>query len=121
MRNMILAAMLGAALAAPAAAATYPVSGQFGQSTGDKAGTIDCSGKRTVSFSGSQRTDTGGSVRQFQNSSVIADGPSQYRIVDSFSNGLVHNGHVSYTLRQIDQDRIVVDMQGGSVTFQRCK
>jgi len=121
MHKAILYGMLTAALAMPAAAATYPISGQFGQSTGEKPGAIDCSGKRIVRFNGSERTDSGGSVRQFQNSSVIADGPSQYRIVDSFSNGLVHNGHVSYTLRQIDQDRIVVDMQGGAVTFQRCK
>jgi len=121
MRKAILLGVLIAVLAMPAAAATYPVSGQFGQSAGDKAGTIDCSGKRIVGFYGSERTDSGGSVRQFQNSSVIADGPSQYRIVDSFSNGQISNGHVSYTLRQIDQNRIVVEMQGGSVTFQRCK
>jgi hypothetical protein len=110
------------ALAAPAAAQSYPVSGQWGQSAGSTKGAIDCSGKRVMSFSGNQRTDSQGGVPAYRNRSVTADGPSQYRVVDEFSNGQVSDGHTSYTLRQVDADHIVLQsQQGGTLTLQRCK
>jgi hypothetical protein len=121
MRKAILVTMLTAALAAPALAADYPVSGRWGESTSSKPGAIDCTGKRVIDFTGNTRTDTGGSVRGFQNRSVIADGSGQYRIVDIFSNGQISNGQLSYTLRQIDADHIELQMQGGTVKFQRCE
>lgn len=123
MRTTILTAMLMAALAAQASAATYPVSGRWGESADRTQGKIDCAGKRVIAFSGEQHTDTEGGVRDFRNRSVTADGPSQYRIVDEFSNGLISDGHISYTLRQIDADHIVLRFQsgGGSVKLQRCK
>lgn len=122
MRNLILSATLAALLTAPAMAATYPVSGRWGQSASSTQGAIDCSGKRVVSFDGNQRTDSGGSVRAFQNRSVTADGPSQYRVVDIFSNGQISTGHTSYTLRLVDDDHIELQMQpGGTLKLQRCK
>lgn len=110
-----------AALTTPAMAASYPVSGQWGQSASSTKGAIDCNGKRVMSFNGNQRTDSTGGVRSFRNRSVTADGPSQYRIVDEFSDGLISDGHTSYTLRQVDADHIVVRSPQGSVTLQRCK
>jgi hypothetical protein len=121
MRKPILTAALVAALAAPAAAATYPVSGRWGESSSSKPGTIDCSGKRVIDFTGNTRTDSGGSVRGYQNQSVISDGNSQYRIIDIFSNGQISSGQVSYTLRQVDPDHIEIQMQqGGMLKLQRC-
>jgi hypothetical protein len=52
---------------------------------------------------------------------VTDDGPSQYRIVDIFTNGQINSGQFSYTLCQIDADRIVLQMQDGTLTLQRCK
>jgi len=121
MRKAILFGLLTAALAAPAMGATYPVSGRWGQSASSTQGAIDCSGKRVVSFDGNQRTDSGGSVRAFQNRSVTADGPSQYRVVDIFSNGQISTGHTSYTLRLVDDDHIVLQLQSGTLKLQRCK
>ena len=122
MRRLILTVItLAAALAAPALAATYPVSGRWGQSASDKKGAIDCHGRRVIAFNGNQRTDSGGSVRAYQNRSVTDDGPGQYRIVDIFSNGQISGGHVSYTLRRIDADHIVLQLQSGTLTLQRCK
>jgi hypothetical protein len=121
MRKLIPIALLTAALSAPALAATYPVSGRWGQSAGDRKGAIECHGRRVIGFNGTTRTDSGGSVRAFQNRSVTDDGPSQYRIVDIFSNGQISSGQVQYTLRVVDADHIVLQMPGGALRMQRCK
>lgn len=105
MQKVILPTIL---TAAPASAATYPVSGRWGQSTSSAQGAIECHGRRVIAFNANQRTDTAGSVHAFRNRSVTADGPSQYRIVDAFTNGQISDGHVSYTLRQVDADQIVL-------------
>jgi hypothetical protein len=60
-------------------------------------------------------------VHAFRNHSVTADGPSQYRIVDAFTNGQISDGHVPYTLRHIDAYHIVLQMQGGTIMMQGCK
>jgi hypothetical protein len=121
MRKMILFGLLAAALAAPAFAATYPVSGRWGQSTADAKGAIDCSGKRVVAFNGNIRTDSGGGVPAYQNRSVTPAGPAQYRIVDIFSTGQISSGQASYTLRLVDDDHIELKMQSGTLKLQRCK
>ena len=122
MRKAILIAMVVAGLAAPAVAATYPVSGQWGQSAGNSTGAIDCTGKRVIGFNGNQRTDTGGGVPAYRNRSVTDDGPSQYRVVDEFTNGMVSDGYTNYTLRQVDADHIEMQLQqGGTIKLQRCK
>jgi hypothetical protein len=122
MRKAILTAILTAALAAPALAATYPVSGKWGQSASSTKGAIECHGRRVISFNGNQRTDSTGGVRAFRNRSVTADGPSQYRIVDEFSNGQISDAHTSYTIHVVDNDHITLQLeQGGTLTLQRCK
>jgi hypothetical protein len=119
---ILLACLIGtAAFAAPAMAASYPVSGRWGQSASSAKGPIECHGRRVMSFNGNRRTDSTGGVRAFRNRSVTADGPSQYRVVDEFSNGQISDGHMSYTLRQVDADHIVVQSSQGTVTLQRCK
>jgi hypothetical protein len=111
-----------AALAAPAAAASYPISGRWGQSSSSAQGTIDCSGKRVIAFNGNQRTDSDGGVPAYRNRSVTPDGARQWRVVDEFSNGQVNDGHTTYTLHEVDGDHIVMHMQpGGTLKLQRCK
>jgi hypothetical protein len=122
MRKMISLAMIVAALAAPALADSYPVSGRWGQSTSSEKGAIDCAGKRVIDFKGDQRTDSKGGVPAYRNKSVSVAGPSSYRIVDQFSNGQVRNGSVNYTLRQADADHIEMNMSpGGTLKLQRCE
>jgi len=122
MRKTILSAMLLAALAAPALAQSYPVSGPWGQSASSEKGAIDCAGKRVINFKGDQRTDSKSSVPGYHIKSVTPEGPSHYRIVDQFTTGQIRNGSVNYTLRQVDADHIELNMQpGGMVKLQRCK
>jgi hypothetical protein len=122
MRKTILSAMLISALAAPALADSYPVSGAWGQSTSSAKGAIVCAGKRVITFNGNQRQDSKGGVPAYRNKSVTPAGPSSYRIVDQFSTGQINNASVNYTLRQVDADHIEMNMQsGGSLKLQRCE
>lgn len=117
-----LVPVIVAALAAPAFAADYPVSGKWGQSTSSEEGPIDCSGKRVIDFAGNQRTDSNSGVPTYRNKSVTREGTSSYRVVDEFSTGQIRDAYANYTLRQIDDDHIELNMQkGGTVRLQRCK
>jgi hypothetical protein len=119
---LLLAGLACAASAATADAASYPVSGRWGQSANSDKGPIDCRGKRVITFNGNQRTDSNGGVPAYRNRSVTPDGGSRYRIVDEFSTGQISNAHTSYTLRRIDADHIELQMQkGGTLKLQRCK
>jgi hypothetical protein len=122
MRKTIPLAILLTALAVPALADSYPVDGQWGQSASSENGAIDCSGKRVITFNGNQRQDSNGGVPAYRNKSVTAESSSSYRVVDQFTSGQISNGSVSYTLRQVDDDHIVMQQQqGGTIKFQRCK
>jgi hypothetical protein len=122
MRKTILSALLIGALATPALADGYPVSGRWGQSTSSATGAMDCSGKRVIYFKGDQRTDSKGGVPAYRNKSVSPLGPSNYRIVDQFTTGQVRNGSANYTLRLVDADHIEMNMSpGGMLKLQRCE
>jgi hypothetical protein len=114
---LILAAI---AFSTTAFAGDYPVSGKWGLSTSSDKGPIDCSGKRVISFNGNQRTDSAGGVPAYRNRSVTTVG-SGYQVVDEFTTGQISNGRTSYTLRQVDPDRIEMVQQGGTLKLQRCK
>jgi hypothetical protein len=118
---MTAAALMAAMSTLPCNAASYPVSGTWGVSTSPAAGAIDCRGRRTIVFSGDRRHDSDGGVPDYRNVSVHATGPSRYRIVDTFANALVSNPHTEFTLTQIDADHITLEMQGTTLTLQRCK
>jgi hypothetical protein len=121
MRKTIPLVILLAALAMPALADGYPVDGKWGQSASSQNGAIDCSGKRVITFNGNQRQDSQGGVPVYRNKSVTAEG-SSYRVVDQFTTGQISNGSVGYTLRQVDADHIVMQLQqGGTIKLQRCK
>ena len=113
--------MLLGALAAPAFADTYPVSGAWGQSASSEKGAIDCAGKRVIDFKGNQRTDSKGAVPAYRNKSVTASGASSYRVVDVFTNGQINNAQTSYTLRLIDADHIEMSGQSGALKLRRCE
>ena len=116
---MILAALT--VLTSPALAASYPVSGKWGESTSTEKGAIDCSGKRVIGFNGDQRTDSKGGVPAYRNRSVSASGAG-YRVVDEFTTGQISNGRTSYNLKQVDADHVEMTQQGGpTLKLQRCK
>ena len=122
MRKTIPLAMLLIVLAVPAFAQSYPVDGRWGQSSESAKGAIDCSNKRVITFNGNQRQDSNGGVPAYRNKTVTAEGSSSYRVVDVFTNGQVNNASVSYTLRKVDDDHIVMQQQqGGTIKLQRCQ
>jgi hypothetical protein len=122
MRRTIPLALALTLLAAPAFAQSYPVSGQWGQSTSTDKGAIDCAGKRVITFNGNQRQDSKGGVPAYRNKTVTQEGSSSYRVVDVFTNGQVNNASVNYTLRKVDGDHIEMQQQqGGTIKLQRCQ
>lgn len=118
----LFAALLLTTAALPVRADTYPISGRYGQSTSTTKGAIDCKGKRVMTFSGNQRTDSKGGVPAYRNKSVIDDGAGRYRVVDVFSTGQQAFAYANYTLQVIDPDHIALNLQpGGTIKLQRCK
>lgn len=120
MRSTTLVILL-VALATPALADSYPVNGRWGVSTTTAKGPIDCSGKRVISFSGDQRSDSNGGVSGLRNKTVQQVGTSDYRVTDVFANGQVSNGRVSYTLSIKDNDHVVLSGQTGTLKLRRCR
>jgi hypothetical protein len=122
MQKTILSAMLVVALAAPAFAAGYPVSGKWGQSASTDKGPTDCSKLRVIEFKTDQRTDSKGGVPAYRLKSISADSKTSYRVVDEFSTGQISNARLNYTLSLSDDDHIEMNMTpGGLLKLQRCK
>ena len=119
MRTILILAAL--TVATPAVAASYPVSGKWGESTSTEKGAIDCSGKRVIGFNGNQRTDSKGGVPAYRNRTVETSG-NGYRITDEFTTGQISNGRTTFTLKQVDADHLEMTQQGGALLkLQRCK
>jgi hypothetical protein len=122
MRRIVVSLVALGALAAPALADSYPVSGRWGVSASAEKGPIDCTGLRVIAFNGNQRTDSNGGVPAYRNRTVRADGPSRWRIVDAFTTGPIYDAHVNYTLRRLDDEHIELAMQkGGTLKLRKCK
>ena len=119
MRRTILGIVL-AALAVPALAANYPVSGRWGAGAAPAKGPVDCTKLRVIAFNGNQRTDSSGGVRAYQNRSVTPEGGG-FRVVDVFTTGQISNAHVTYTLRPIDATHLDMTQNGATLKLQRCK
>lgn len=115
-------AIVATALAAPAFADSYPVSGKWGVSTSTEKGPVDCGKLRVLNFNGQQRTDSAGGVPAYRNRTVRPDGTDRYRVEDEFTTGQISNAHVNYTLRKIGDDRLEMNQQkGGSLQLRKCK
>jgi hypothetical protein len=122
LRSTILIATVLMTLATPAFAASYPVSGKWGQTSSSEKPPVDCSKLRVIEFNGDTRTDSNGGVPAYRIKSITAEGSSAHRIIDEFTTGQIRNGSIRYTLRQIDADHIEMNMQpGGALKLQRCK
>jgi hypothetical protein len=110
------------ALATPALAATYPVSGKWGQSASTEKNAVDCSKLRVIAFKGDQRTDSQGGVPAYRNRSVTAAGAGQFSVTDEFTTGQIANAKANYTLRIVDGDTLEMKLEkGGTVRLRKCK
>ncbi len=119
--RLSLALTLVAALAAPAMADTYPVSGRFGVGAPPGKDPVDCNNLRVIAFAGNQRTDSKGGVPAYRNVSVTPSGSAAWRIVDAFNTGQI-SARATLTLRKIDDIHVELDLQpGGLLKLQRCK
>lgn len=115
-------ACFAAALATPAFAGTYPVSGKWGQSASTEKKPIDCGNLRVIAFNGSQRTDSKGGVPAYRNRTVESTGGGQYRVVDEFTTGQIGNAKMNYTLRVVDADTLEMLLEkGGTLRLRKCK
>ena len=120
--NFLAILLCGTAFVSPAFAESYPVSGQWGESTSSEKGAIDCTNRRVMTFNGEERQDSNGGVPAYRNRTVTSEGPSSYRVIDSFTTGQISDAQAAYTLRQVDADHIEMQMQpGGTLKLQRCK
>jgi hypothetical protein len=112
---------LAAAFAvAPAAAASYPVSGHWTYNYSTEKGPAEQCGSRRMEFSGDQRRDTGGGVPAYRNVSVTSAGTATFRIVDEFATGQI-NAQLEYSLRLIDDDHLEIKLASGpTILLRRC-
>ena len=121
MNNKLLVILLAAsAVATPALALTYPVSGRWTPSSESKPGPIDCTDKRIIRFEPFRRFDSDGGVPDYRVIDRVDEGNTAFRITEEFHTGQI-KARLSYTLRLIDSDRIELAMaRGGSLKLKRC-
>ena len=81
--RLIALAFLATALAFPAIASDYPVTGRFGVGTFADPRPVDCTHLRVVSFSGDQRHDTNGGVPAYRNRSIVRSGAHDFDVIDA--------------------------------------
>jgi len=119
---IVALACSAAALATPANAGTYPVSGKWGESASSEKGPIDCGKLRVIAFNGDQRTDSKGGVPAYRNRTVQPSGAGQFRVVDEFTTGQIGNAHVTYMLRFVNADTLEMKLEkGGTLRLRKCK
>jgi hypothetical protein len=121
MKTIVTTAVSTFALVASSfAGAGYPVSGKWTYHGASEPGPAKSCANPTMTFDGTMRYDTGGSVPQLQNKSTIQSGTALYRVVDTFYNGQTW-GNVSYSLRVPDPDHIEITYaRGGVLRLRRC-
>jgi hypothetical protein len=120
MKKFVVILLTATCLATPALAASYPVSGRWGQISDPKPGPADCTNKRVVRFEGERRFDSGGGVPQYRLREVVTQGSNAFRVTEEFATGQI-KARLAYTLRQVDSDRIELIMSpGGTLKLKRC-
>jgi hypothetical protein len=120
MKKLFAILLVGSAVATPALALTYPVSGRWTPSSESKPGPIDCSNKRIIRFDPSRRFDSDGGVPDYRVIDLVDEGNTAFRITEEFNTGQI-KARLSYTLRLIDADRIELAMgRGGTLKLKRC-
>jgi hypothetical protein len=108
-------------LATPALAASYPVSGKWTYRNAAASGPAKRCGANYMDFRGERRFDTGGRVSLYRNLKVSGI-PPEWRVVDEFFSAQIR-GHVTYTLRLVDDDHIAIKAgeTGRRIVLRRCR
>jgi hypothetical protein len=120
MNKLVLILFAASAGATPALALTYPVSGRWTPSSESKPGPIDCTAKRIIRFDLFRRFDSDGGVPDYRVIDLVDQGDTAFRITEEFNTGQI-TARLSYTLRQIDTDRIELALgRGGTLKLKRC-
>ena len=120
MKTFFAALLAACALATPARAITYPVSGHWGLSTETKPGPIDCTGKRVIRFDPYRRFDSGGGVPDYRVIDLLRQSDTVFRITEEFHTGQI-KAQITYILKLIDADGIELVMSpGGTLKLKRC-
>ncbi len=120
--SLLVPAAVALALSANGALAdAYPVSGRWTYENASRPGPAKICGGRTMEFRGAQRFDTGGGVPQYRNVSVDRASPGLFAVVDEFFN-VQTRGRVTYALRILDEDHIVLRLAltGATIPLRRC-
>jgi hypothetical protein len=108
------------ALAAPALADSYPVSGRFGVGAPPSKDPVDCRNLRVIDFKGDQRTDSRGGVPAYRILSVTPSAGGS-KIVEQFHTGQIR-ARATSLLRQVNANQVEMNLQpGGLLKLQRCK
>ncbi len=104
-----------------ARADNYPVAGSWTYDNPTEKGAAKTCGQHVMTFNGNLRHDTGTSVPDYKNVSVVQSGAGTWRVVDEFFNAITR-GRVPYTLRLLDDDHIELRLDMGGRTYQlrRC-
>lgn len=114
-------ALAAIGVAAPAVAASYPVTGLWTYDYSPAQGPAAVCNEPQMSFDGERRFDSGSGEPDYRNISVTTDGPGRYKVVDQVYNGQVR-GHVDYTLSIIDDSHIALSFAlGGETLLRRCE
>jgi hypothetical protein len=116
----IFAAAAMAVLSGSALAQDYPVLGRWTYENASAEGPAENCGQRHMTFEGVRRFDTGGGVPVYRNVGVQQVADDEFRIVEAFNTGSI-DGNVRYTLRKIDENRIVIELAGHVIPLRRCK
>jgi hypothetical protein len=113
---------LAQTIAGSAAGETYPVSGRWTYQNFSGAGPSDACREPIMEFRGDYRSDTSGGVADFRNVSLTQTGTSSFELRDLFLTAPNVRGHVTYTLRLIDEDHIeiYIPMAGKTARLRRC-
>lgn len=98
----------------------YPVVGRWTYENASAEGPAQNCGPRHMTFEGVLRFDTGGGVPVYRNVGVQQVADDEFRIVEAFNTGSI-DGNVRYTLRKIDDNRIVIEVAGHVIPLRRCK
>ncbi len=120
MKTMVLGAV-SCLLASAASAAGYPVGGHWTYVSPSAPGPAkDCTNPR-MDFQGARRLDSGGGAPEYRNVSVTQVDATLFRVVDEFFTVQIR-GRVSYTIKLVDGDHIVLhfDTGGRTVALRRC-
>jgi len=120
--TLLISVIVLAGGALPARSDSYPVSGRWTYRNVADKGPAETCDSPTMEFRGDRRFDTSGGVPDFRNVTVDQIDASLFAVNDLFLTWPNVRGNVYYSLRQIDDDHIEINIPRAGKTFvlRRC-